>query len=209
MFRLRQSNEKCRARGFSLLETVVAIGVVTIGLGGLAALVANSIATGANTKYSSLASTLASEKLEDLERWPTTNPNVAVTTGTSAGSLTADTGPVDVTSNGQSYAVNYYDQVRVSMSGGSFAETVTGLDGNGNPQYSTITIGPQGGAPTFSQSTSAPSTPVTFDRRWLIELNPTINGTQITGVRRITVWVQSQSDAIQPPVTFQMSTVRP
>lgn len=197
-------------KGFSLLEVVVAIGVVTIGLGGLAALVANSIAAGANSKYASLASTLASEKIEDLERWPTADPNVAVTNGVSAGSLTADTGPVSVTgADGQTYAVNYYDQVRVSMGGGSFAETVTGLNGSGNNTYSTLTIGPQGGLPTLSQSTTAPTTPVTFDRRWLIELNPTINGNTITGVRRITVWVQSQSDAIQPAVTFQMSTVRP
>lgn len=198
------------AKGFSLLEVVVAIGVVTIGLGGLAALVANSINAGANSKYASLASTLASEKLEDLERWPTTDPNVTVTNGVSAGSLTADTGPISVTgADGQTYEVNYFDQVRVSMGGGSFAETITGLNGSGNETYSTLTIGPQGGLPTLSTSTSAPTTPVTFDRRWLIELNPTINSVTVNNVRRITVWVQSDSDAIQPQITFQMSAVRP
>jgi Tfp pilus assembly protein PilV len=204
----RQIEKKRRTKGFSLLEAVVAIGVVTIGIGGLAALVANSVAVGAHSKYVGLASTLASEKMEDIERWPAADPHVAVT-GTSAGSLTADTGPVDVTSNGTTEPVNYYDNVMISTGGGSFSETFTSLNSGGTVNYTTTSITPNGETPTTTQSTTAPTTPITFDRRWLIEVNPTINGTVVNGVRRITVWVQSSSDAIQPPVNFQMSTVRP
>jgi hypothetical protein len=45
---------------------------------------------------------------------------------------------------------------------------------------------------------------IAFQRRWIIELNQ-----PVTGVRRITVLVTCTNGFVQPPVTFQMSMVRP
>ena len=63
------------------------------------------------------AATLATEKLEDLNRYPSSDPNVAVTNGTSAGSLTSND-LQDVTVNGVTEAVAYYDEVFFSPSEG-------------------------------------------------------------------------------------------
>jgi len=59
-----------RQRGFTLIETLAAILVLTIGLVGLAVLVSNMMTGGARSRYMSEAAMLASEKLEDLERYP-------------------------------------------------------------------------------------------------------------------------------------------
>jgi hypothetical protein len=45
---------------------------------------------------------------------------------------------------------------------------------------------------------------MTFDRRWVIEQDK-----PVAGVRRITVLVTLRDLTVQPPVTFQMSMVRP
>jgi hypothetical protein len=45
---------------------------------------------------------------------------------------------------------------------------------------------------------------MTFDRRWVIEQDK-----PVAGVRRITVLVILADKTIQPPVTYQMSMVRP
>jgi hypothetical protein len=42
-----------------------------------------------------------------------------------------------------------------------------------------------------------------FERQWIIELNQ-----PVAGVRRVTVRVTLLNQSVQPPVTFQMSTVR-
>src|SRR5260370_4350993 len=79
-----------RQRGFTLIETLAAIIVLSIGLVGMAVLMSNMMTGGARSRYMSEAAMLASEKLEDLERYPAADPNVAVTSGTSAGSLSSD-----------------------------------------------------------------------------------------------------------------------
>jgi hypothetical protein len=43
----------------------------------------------------------------------------------------------------------------------------------------------------------------------VIEANPVVNGVTITGARRVTVLVTLLDASVYPPVTFQMSTVRP
>jgi hypothetical protein len=95
-------------------------------------------------------------------------------------------------------------------SAGSIAETVaTGT--SPNYTYTTTTHFPNGTiVPSISTSLSTSSTnAIQFERRWLIELNPTIGGTVMTGMRRITVLVTVMNASIQPPVTFQLSVLRP
>jgi hypothetical protein len=48
-----------------------------------------------------------------------------------------------------------------------------------------------------------------FHRRWLIEANPVVGSVTLTGSRRVTVYVSMSNLSVSPPVTFQMSLVRP
>ena len=185
-----------RQRGFTLIETIVAISVLTIGLVGMAALMTEMTKNTSHSRYMSSASILASEKLEDLNRYPPSDPEVAVTAGT-AGSLNAD-----VSSSG----VNYYDQVSLSTTGGGITETTSGSNGAGGTVYTTIVHLPDG---TITSTTSATAPPITggeleFHRRWAIEKD-----SPVLGVRRITVLVTLTNPVIVKSVTFQMSTVRP
>jgi type II secretory pathway pseudopilin PulG len=194
-------------RGFSLIEGIIAILVLTIGLVSMAMLISSTMSSTVESKYLSLASLLASEKLEDLDRWSSIDPHIAVTAGTSAGGLDADTGPVSVTSNGITETVTYYDEVALGANQGTYSEVVSGLVG-GATNYVTTSFLPAGGAPQISTSTDAPAS-YSFKRRWIIETNPSIKGTTVTGLHRITVLVISQDPGVKPPVKFQMSLVRP
>src|SRR5580704_7288693 len=104
-----QSLRKPRAqRGFTLIETMVAILVLTIGLVGTAALMSNSVNMGAHARYVSTAALLASEKMEDLDRFPDNDPiNLAP-----GGSLGAD-------------IAGYSDSVQISTANGNINETTT------------------------------------------------------------------------------------
>ncbi len=190
-----------REEGFSLLEVLVAIGVMVVGMAGTAALLARLTSDSVRSRYMSLAATLASEKLEDLNRWPANDPHVAVTSGATAGSLTSDM-VQNVTVGASTEDVNYYDEVAIAASGGAFSETVKGLDADGNPVYFSTSHEPDGTITTSTASEAPPT--VTFRRRWLIEKDA-----PVAGVRRVTVAVALVGAAVQPPVTFQMSAVRP
>ena len=205
---MSQSRRRATSRkGFSLLEVVVSIGVLAIGMTSMAFLVTQSIRGTDRSKYMSLAATLASEKLEDLNRWPTADPHIAVPTGSSAGSLTGDI-VTTVTVGGVPTDVNYFDQIAVSVSGGVYSHIVTGLDDAGNTSYTRTTHQPDGRIQSFTTAalgTGAWSQgTVQYKRRWLIERN-----TPVGGVRRITVRVTLEGPFVRPPVNFQMSTVRP
>lgn len=193
------------SRGFTIVEVLVAGSILIIGLAAVAAVIGSTLGSTVRGEQMTQATTLASEKLEDLNRYPSTDPNVAVPNGTSAGSLTSNI-LQDVTVNGVTEAVNYYDEVFFSPSQGALVETTTGFDANGNLQYSTVTYTPDGNMSAPVTSSSAPSTAgsTVFERRWMIEMNQPVNG-----VRRITVLVSLENQTIQPPVTFQMSMVRP
>ena len=184
-----------------MLEVAVALGVLCIGLVSTALLMTSSFASTNQSKYMSLASVLASEKLEDLDRWAFDDPEVAVTSGTTAGSLTSDI-VANVTVGAETATVNYYDYISLGASGGAFCETVSGLDAQSHVNYTTTCHSPNGQITV----TSASATPalVNFERRWLIEKD-----TPVVGVKRITVVVTSLDPSIQPPITFQMSLVRP
>lgn len=177
------------SRGFTLAEVCVSIAVLTIGLVAAASMFGKVWGSTAYSEYMIEASTLVSEKLEDLNQFPNTDPNVAA-----GGSLSANT-----TAGG----ITYYDEVYLSASTGSVTETqVIG----GNPYTITHqangTIGTTNTAPTTANS-------IQFERRWVIEANPTVNGVTMTGMLRITVLVTLLNTSIKPQVTFQMSIVRP
>jgi len=206
------SSKTRRQRGFSLLEVLVAITVLTIGLISVAALATTMLATGKRSKYMALASTLASEKLEDLNHYPPDVVQVCVpTANASVGNILSDAGIVSITCpTGASGTVPYQDDVDISFGGnsdcpnvgGCFAEQVSSLV-NGTTMYTTTYHSPDG-VLTTPAATNTTSQTMTFHRRWLIEAN-----TPVTGVRRVTVKVTMNNNTVTPPVQFQMSTVRP
>jgi prepilin-type N-terminal cleavage/methylation domain-containing protein len=93
--------KKNREEGFALVEVMIAIVILAVGLLGLAALMAQLTSTTGSSRYSGTQVMLASEKLEDLNRLPVGDPNLAA-----GGSLTTD-------------AASYSDQVQVSSDNGT------------------------------------------------------------------------------------------
>jgi len=193
------------SRGFTIIEVLVASVILIVGLVAVAAVIGSTLGNTTRSEYMTQAATLATEKLEDLNRYPANDPNVAVPNGTSEGSLTSNV-LQNVTVNGVTEAVAYYDEVFFSPSEGSLVETTSGFDPSGNTQYSTISYTPDGQM-TTSQPTSTPPSgtgSTVFLRQWFIEMNQ-----PVTGVRRVTVLVTLENGALHPPVSFQMSMVRP
>jgi type IV pilus modification protein PilV len=136
-----------RQVGFTLIETMVSIAVLTVGLLSVAALMSQTADTSAHSRYMSTASMLASEKLEDLSRFPSTNP--AITAGT------------------------YTDVVQISSDQGTINETTS--TGGVSTLYTqtpggTITVTPGAGLP------AATSTTLTFNRQWTIVANSPVTG---------------------------------
>ncbi|MGA2961649.1 MAG: prepilin-type N-terminal cleavage/methylation domain-containing protein [Candidatus Korobacteraceae bacterium] len=213
------AHKQAHCRGFSMIEVVCALAILSVGVMAAAALTAKMLSTGRQSRYMSLASTLASEKLEDLNHYSPNDPQVCVPSASvSVGSLTSDimqstTCPPSVAwSTGFTGTVAYYDNVSISLStattacpnptAGCFSETVSGMTG-GNASYTTTYHSPDGQVVTPAASSTAPSN-VTFHRRWTIEGNQ-----PVTGTRRVTVLVTLMDTTVQPSVTFQMSLVRP
>jgi prepilin-type N-terminal cleavage/methylation domain-containing protein len=196
------------SRGFTLLEVMMAIVILTVGLLGVAALISKTSGNTSHSRYMSLAGMLASEKLEDLNRYPTTDPAISFPAGsTTVGSLTADTSQ-SVTVGAVTETVDYYDQVQMSGTTGSVSETIKGVNTSGTTTYTTVTHTPDGTA-SEATTTTAPTAlsgadPTTFRRRWIIEKDAPVKG-----VRRITVLVTLQNLSGAYGVTFQMSMVRP
>ena len=86
---------------------MVSILILTIGLVGTAALMSSSVNMGAHARYVSTAALLASEKMEDLDRFPDNDPNLAA--GRQPGR--------DIT--------GYSDSVQISTANGNINETTT------------------------------------------------------------------------------------
>jgi Tfp pilus assembly protein PilV len=173
------------------VEILIAITVLAIGLSAMAALVAQSLSGTERARYMALATTLSSEKLEDLNHWRTVDPHVAA-----GGSLTTDT-----TVGG----LNFFDDIDLSNTTGQISETVATSTG-----YSSV-IHKSTGEVIPSSNTTAPtgSGTTTFHRRWLIESSPIVNGITLTGSRRLTVLVTYTGQNSSAPITFQMSLIRP
>jgi len=200
-------------QGFTLLEVLIALTILVIGMSALALVSARMMSGGSESKYMSIAASLASEKLEDLNRWNVRDPQVGgtvtaggfcVTGSSTVGSLTSDvlqTTPATC-ATGVPATVNYFDDVTLATVNGAISETVSSISG-GNTVYTTTTQTPNGEVPTVTTSSTAP-TLATFHRRWIIEAN-----SPVTGVRRVTVLVTLLDQSVKPPVIFQMSLVRP
>jgi prepilin-type N-terminal cleavage/methylation domain-containing protein len=187
----RTARRRSLNAGFSILEVLVAITILVIGLSALAALIAQSLSGSERARYMALATTLASEKLEDLNHWRTVDAHVVT-----GGSLTTDAAVG---------TLNYFDDIDLSNTTGQVSETTATSSG-----YSSV-IHKATGEVIPSNNSSAPSGSgnIAFHRRWLIEPNPVVNGTTLTGIRRVTVLVTFSNQAISPPITFQMSLIRP
>jgi Tfp pilus assembly protein PilV len=179
-------------RGFTIIEVLVAAVILIVGLVSVAGLLGSTLGGTARSGYMNQASTLATEKLEDLNRYPTADPTVS-----SGGSLTSD----NVTNN-----VPYFDEVFFSPSQGAMQETVGSLDASGNTQYQTVSYSPNGLITVTAATAAGPSAAgqIAYKRRWIIDQDQ-----PIAGVRRVTVLVSQENSMLQPPVTFQMSMVRP
>lgn len=192
-------------RGFTIVEVLVATFILMVGLVAVAGVVGSTLANTARSGYMTQAATLATEKLEDLNRYPTIDPHVYAVSGTPAGGLTSDV-LSNVTVNSVTTPINYYDEEYFSPTQGALVETSSTLDVNGVTQYTTTTYTPAGQITNSGQTPTAPSTQgsIAFNRRWVIEKD-----VPLTGVRRVTVLVSLVNQSVQPPVTFQMSMVRP
>jgi prepilin-type N-terminal cleavage/methylation domain-containing protein len=202
---------RARDRGFTLLEVMAAIFILTVGTVSMALLATTMLTRGRQSKYVTLASTLTSEKLEDLNRYASDAPQVCVPAASnSEGSLTSDVLQTTTCDGGTSASVAYDDDVSINFTTstdctnstfGCYSETVSSVN-NGATVYTTTYHSPDGVVTTKTGS-SAPSGNLLFHRRWIIESNAPVAGT-----RRVTV-LSSLVGATNPPVTFQMSMVRP
>jgi Tfp pilus assembly protein PilV len=187
------------------METMIAIVILSVGMLSLAALMSKMTGSTEQSRYMSMAALLASEKLEDLNRISAVDPEIAVNSGTSAGSVSTDVGNQTVTVGGSTEVVDYFDTVMISTGNGVISETLLGKDSSGNATYTTTTHQPDGTVASVTSSTPPDPAPDTlqFRRRWVIEKD-----SPVVGVRRVTVAVLLTSPAVGN-VNFQMSMVRP
>jgi len=203
---------------------LVALFVLAVGLVSLAGLTANMENGTERARFMGLAAMLATEKLEDLNRWPSGDPHVNSTAGATVGSLTTDPLAASVTSSAGITDTNivYFDDVVITNNGGSADSGGSGTCANGSGSvgetvstsagYVTTYHCADGEMPapvTSASGTAAEVNAISFHRRWTIEQNPTINGSTVNNVRRITVLVALTNGYMNPPVTFQLSMVRP
>lgn len=192
-------------RGFTLVEVLVAVLVFGVGMVMLGSLATLSLNGTASSRYRGMATTFASEKLEDLNRYPTNDPQVCVSSGT-VGSLTADSQAASVTCNGITATVDYFDDMAISDSNGQVCQTVSSLS-SGSQVYTATCHKPDGNTSTSAPSATANTADIgalAFHRRWTIEANQ-----PVVGVKRITVLVTLENGFVNPPITVQQSMVRP
>jgi type IV pilus modification protein PilV len=139
-------------QGFTLLETLVAIVVLTIGLMSVAALMTQTLRSTTNSRSMSTAAMLATEKLEDLNRYASTDPAVAA-----GGSIAGD-------------AAGFFDTILVSTGNGTISENFNGTVVTHWPNGTVTNVAPPAGGDSL-----------TYDRRWIIEVGaPVANARRVT-----------------------------
>jgi type IV pilus modification protein PilV len=209
-----------RGEGFTLVEVLVSMAVLAVGLLSVAALIAGTIQAGTRAKYMSMASILASEKLDSLSKWPSADTPQSTSTAMSTAPTDPNIWPGGTLNfNGSNVCAandQYCDQVTVSESSGADYETQQQVV-NGVTQQTTIVHTSSGcvGTPTAC-GVPAPTAGAgsTFIRRWQITKDPPISAvgggaTNATGTRRITVAVKLTDTSAKNPLQFQLSMVRP
>lgn len=142
-------------RGFTLLEMLVAMAVLTIGLLGIAAMMITAIQANQQSRRTSIATNLAQQKIEEMRNilFNTLFGTVSDDpTGTTPGPV-AGINPVD---NGSNLTCAPGGQ-----SGGAYP---CGDEDVNN------------GVWTYTSPYTDPNTNVTFRRVWTVERNPNING---------------------------------
>ncbi|MGC2209894.1 MAG: prepilin-type N-terminal cleavage/methylation domain-containing protein [Candidatus Korobacteraceae bacterium] len=199
-------NKRWVAGGFTLIETMIAMSIFSVGVLALAALMSTVNTNTERSRYMQEATTLATEKLEDLNSYPASSTYTSVSAG---GSLTSDVS-------------GYNDDVQVSADNGALTE-VTYDPANGCYDVFTQPLPTTGSGNAtdsgYSPCITTPPAGLTgasdFHRRWLVEDPITVNGVSVN-VHRVTVlvslWSPSTNAAttfLGQPVTFQLSTVRP
>jgi prepilin-type N-terminal cleavage/methylation domain-containing protein len=211
--------------GFTLVEVLVSIAVMAVGLLSVAALIAGTLEAGTRARFMSMASILASEKLDSLNKWPSGDIPGTATTAQSQLPTDPNIWPGGVISTAPCAAGDQWcDQVTVSEASGADYETQTQLvfspnpapNGSFQPQTTTIVHTSAGcvGTPAACGVAQPAAGGATFTRRWKITQDPTINAVgggnaQATGTRRITVLVTLNDASFNTPVNFQLSMVRP
>jgi type IV pilus modification protein PilV len=81
MWEMRTSRQAAEQGGFTLLEVLVSITILTIGLMASALLMSNTYRFTVRSRFMAEAAQLASEKLEDLNRFPQIDAHITVPTG--------------------------------------------------------------------------------------------------------------------------------
>jgi hypothetical protein len=126
---------------------MIAIMILTIGMVGTATLMSTTVNSTARSHLMTTAAFLASEKLEDLDRF-----NKQDTPIQAGGSIMANT-------------AGYFDNVQISVNNGVISET-TSTNG-----VSTSYVQQPGAGITVTQNATLPpptSVALTFNRRWLV-----------------------------------------
>jgi prepilin-type N-terminal cleavage/methylation domain-containing protein len=179
-------NKVSRERGFTMVEVLFSIIILTVGLVSLAALMSKMDMTTNQSRYMGNVVLMTSEKLEGLARLSSSDPVLAA-----GGSLTTD-------------VAGYNDQVAASVGDGTFQEQIAGDydPSTGKAVTEIYTQGPDG--VLYTDKPLATNVPA-FKRRWLIEDSP---AGFPAGVKRITVFVTAPAVGAGLPATFQMSMVR-
>lgn len=198
MAMLRFPNKRLAGQGFTLIETMIAMFVFAVGVLSLAALMSTVSLNTERSRYMHEATSMASEKLEDLNRYPALSEADAITVG---GSLTSD-------------VTAYYDDVQVSADNGAITE-ITYNENSGCWDVFTQPVSGSASDNCVATEPAVLSGASDFHRRWLVESPIIVNGNSVN-VRRITVlvslWTPSTNTAMNfqgQPVTFQLSAVRP
>jgi len=235
---MSQSQQRTRARagknaggeaGFTLMEVMVALVVLTIGLMSIALLMATVYKQAVRSRYASVASMLASEKLEDLSSFGASDPRAHLAGGVLTSAIGSVGAPVSASWNSSTVTVDYYDTVTISNTGtaacgtsvtgsggaaiGAMNETFEVLSGSTAEYVSQCFTADgllhwySGGSGPYyypSQLSTTAPTGETYLRTWQIQSN-----TPVSSLTTITVLVSLIDTTMNPPVSFQMSTVRP
>jgi len=187
-----------------MLEVAVSTAILAIGLLGIAVLITNLLTMGSTSRYMAMANVLASEKLDNLNKWPSNSLNVQPG-GALTGPSTCAAGDI------------YCDQVTVSETSGADYETQTQYNDDGTVTSTTLVHTSAGcvNTPAVCGVAQPAAGASTFTRRWLITTNPVVTpvgggaGQTITGARRVSVVVFMTTQMQRNPVSFQLSMVRP